>query len=667
MYSPRTYLIVRRPNRNQGFALVISLSLIAFVLLLILSMSTLVRVESQSARISKAKVEARQVALLGLSVALGQLQEAAGADQRVTGRGDLIADENGAPIAAPSRKYLTGVWDTTNDTTNGNFVRWLASAADADGFEAANGLSQESDVASAPAGPETVRLYQIPNQPDEDVIVDKVKFDGGNRKYAFWVADEGVKARANLLASESYYEAVEDGDVTDYALRAPLGAAQTTAVEALEGFEPIVGKKGEDQAFRQKLRKLTTHFDFEMLGLDRSELSALSHDLTTVSYGLLTNAKSGGLKTDLSLGFEHGNFNAGYVFLEEDYEHPLGSDDIRGPSWAIFQDHYNLYKRMTYPSGGVPRLVTNDPVAHGQLSGSDVNAFYKYRHGFHDTYADVGVLTRATAAKGSPSAGFDLPRPTEVQRQPVYLGNMVIISMLSEEKIPGEPKLVTILNPVALMWNPYNVELELHEGVAINVPMLFGIEYRYNDASDPQPYKGRVSTAVVLNNDVDSNMGSHGVNMTIDQGTRFQPGEIKLYTVGNPGENPGSNGSIAATNQIVNGNGFYLRSWLSDARLGTYQEGSIDQWSDGYTEDGLDMPEPGTTVDLAVTPLHTNVSDSFYASADIGLNGSGNQPVYQFRHMFTSQMHALESGLTEGSFEVYNPSDVGKDATCPPS
>jgi hypothetical protein len=295
-----------KPSRspNSGFALVIALSLMAFVLLLLLSITTLVQVESQSASIAASQVEARQVALLGLNVALGKLQKAAGPDQRVTARGDLISNNGGGSVADPARQYLTGVWDSTD----GSFVSWLASVANATGFEDPTGLQAENDVASAPDGLDTIRLFKIEDAPNGDVIVDKVNFGNSTQKYAFWIADEGVKARANLVAEESYYEALDDGDETAHTLRSPLGAAQSTGINALSEFTALSGKMA-DPEFRADLRKLSANADYEMLGLTQQNIGALSHDLTTVSYGLLTNAKSGGLKTDLSLGFEHGNFD----------------------------------------------------------------------------------------------------------------------------------------------------------------------------------------------------------------------------------------------------------------------------------------------------------------------------------------------------------------------
>lgn len=62
----------------------IALGLMAFVLLLLLSITTLVRVESQGAAMQMQRLQAEQNAYLGLQVAIGELQKHAGVDQRIT-------------------------------------------------------------------------------------------------------------------------------------------------------------------------------------------------------------------------------------------------------------------------------------------------------------------------------------------------------------------------------------------------------------------------------------------------------------------------------------------------------------------------------------------------------------------------------------------------------
>jgi hypothetical protein len=55
----------RSAIRSQGFALILSLSLMAFILLLLLSVSTLVRVETVNAKQQLSQLKAKTNALLG--------------------------------------------------------------------------------------------------------------------------------------------------------------------------------------------------------------------------------------------------------------------------------------------------------------------------------------------------------------------------------------------------------------------------------------------------------------------------------------------------------------------------------------------------------------------------------------------------------------------------
>ena len=80
-----------RKQNCGGFALLITVVLTAFLVLILVSMASLVRVETQVASNTQRLQVARQNALFGLQVALGQLQKYAGPDQRVTARADLTA------------------------------------------------------------------------------------------------------------------------------------------------------------------------------------------------------------------------------------------------------------------------------------------------------------------------------------------------------------------------------------------------------------------------------------------------------------------------------------------------------------------------------------------------------------------------------------------------
>lgn len=93
----------------------------AFIVLLLLSLTTLVRVEARSAAQSLDQLAARQNALLGLQIALGELQKHAGPDQRVSapastvfpeknviqGNGQLFDMYRQEAGTAPRKTYLT--------------------------------------------------------------------------------------------------------------------------------------------------------------------------------------------------------------------------------------------------------------------------------------------------------------------------------------------------------------------------------------------------------------------------------------------------------------------------------------------------------------------------------------------------------------------------------
>ena len=67
-----------------GFALLIVVTLLGFIVVLLLGLATYTRIETTIAGNTQRQAQARENALLALNVALGQLQKHAGPDRRVT-------------------------------------------------------------------------------------------------------------------------------------------------------------------------------------------------------------------------------------------------------------------------------------------------------------------------------------------------------------------------------------------------------------------------------------------------------------------------------------------------------------------------------------------------------------------------------------------------------
>ena len=152
-------------------------------------------------------MEAEQSALLGLQIALGELQKTAGPDQRVT----ATAGINAANTAQP---HLLGVWESfkqPNDINtsinyatqkSGDFVQWLSSTAT---------IADKTDgtyPAAAPTNPVTlVGEGTLPTPDASDPATQYVQAStvdvlgaSGNRSggYAWHVFDESQKANLTL-------------------------------------------------------------------------------------------------------------------------------------------------------------------------------------------------------------------------------------------------------------------------------------------------------------------------------------------------------------------------------------------------------------------------------------------------------------------------------------
>ncbi|MEJ1973192.1 MAG: hypothetical protein WDM96_12245 [Lacunisphaera sp.] len=104
---------------DAGFALIVTIVLLALLVLTIYCLSALVRIGTEISASDIYQVQARQHALLGLSQAIGGLELYASEDDVLTGMAGITGIPEGA--GQPARHWC-GVWDR-----NGQFVRWLAS------------------------------------------------------------------------------------------------------------------------------------------------------------------------------------------------------------------------------------------------------------------------------------------------------------------------------------------------------------------------------------------------------------------------------------------------------------------------------------------------------------------------------------------------------------
>lgn len=191
------------PRRSRGFALLITLTLLAFVVLLLVGLASYTRIETAVAGNFQKQAQARQNAQLALDVALAQLQKHAGPDTRVTASAESFGGSS-------STRHYAGVWDATASgadpvswLVSGNEINPLARTPTAPGAGTVELVGrQTTGTANAVLAPlVALTSVGVPGQAGATAAT--------IGRYAWWIGDQGVKAPVGLR---------DPTDGVDYAL-----------------------------------------------------------------------------------------------------------------------------------------------------------------------------------------------------------------------------------------------------------------------------------------------------------------------------------------------------------------------------------------------------------------------------------------------------------------
>lgn len=181
-----------RPRRSRGFALLITLTLLAFVVLLLVGLASYTKIETAVAGNFQKQAQARQNAQLALDVALAQLQKHAGPDTRVTATADSFGGSS-------STRHYAGVWDANASgadpvswLVSGNEINPLARTPTAPGAGTVELVGRQTTGEPTPVLAPLVALTSVgvPGQAGATVAT--------IGRYAWWIGDQGVKAPVGL-------------------------------------------------------------------------------------------------------------------------------------------------------------------------------------------------------------------------------------------------------------------------------------------------------------------------------------------------------------------------------------------------------------------------------------------------------------------------------------
>ena len=415
-----------RINRS-GFSLVLSLTIMAAMVMMVIVLASFLQVESRLAQSNAGYLRARFNALASARIAIAQLQVMAGPDQRVTMRADMYGPEVNPPSgssvpaiprtggagaiynpSAPTpaqvahqKRYLTGVWATggvnSSKVRDWNvsdphatrlFLGWLCSPmtvplADGetpdpatlpnfvpnrnyydatgkvrdpltyDGQRLINDLATpmsntpqtnlvplvSSGSVSWPtsANNRTLQEYHgaIDLRPAPTPGPTSTRSLGANGRYAFWVGDEGLKAKINLpdvyaktsggatFSGLSNWEKGLGGSAAQRSAIETIRQADRSTLPATFPADFVTWRNADIQnanAATGTSDSLLMGKIFNPTGLTlwaarqgggatagqtmSDAMRALRHDVTPWSFSTLTDTYSGGLKMDLSTAFE---------------------------------------------------------------------------------------------------------------------------------------------------------------------------------------------------------------------------------------------------------------------------------------------------------------------------------------------------------------------------
>jgi len=439
---------------RNGFALVITLSLMILLTVLAVGLLSLSSIALRGSAQTEAIATARANARMALMLALGDLQRQTGPDTRVTARADIL-DSNNPPVL--------GVWTSWQGADHeksgtfagrpvspGNyasekkkrFVAWLTSTNTTDPStlpDTALANGKVTLVGTGALGTSTDRAkMQIHLTP---TAVTNASQHGS---IAWWISGENQKARLPKPYKPS------NDSVAGWASNAK---SHTVVDPKPFRLEQVL----DDPASANKAISLRQG---DLIATDTTNKTSREffHDLSATSVGLLTNTATGGWRKDLSLLTENWD-------LEPKSNQPFfrvkPGEDIAF-NIPVSGGNYRPDKSLIYPWSAYRSSAGNPSIdQHGAVSSwenlKDWATLYKSMDPGGTTIAARSYRVDATDAVSN----FNFLHKTRTI--PVIARIQWVFSHYATPNgALYNPQL--LVTPIITLWNPYNVSINSFQG-----------------------------------------------------------------------------------------------------------------------------------------------------------------------------------------------------------
>ncbi|MEO5712849.1 MAG: hypothetical protein ABIT37_05115 [Luteolibacter sp.] len=534
---------------SQGFALVITLSLMILLTILAVGLLSLSSISLRSAAAGEAVARANANSRMALMLALGELQKAAGDDRRITADGSI---SDGA-------KYpnTLGVWRSwspklAEDPLKGaqdyqaiknapdRFVSWLTSSGSP--ADLANKDWAKTGTLASPFDLFTPKSdgFQLSGS---KVDVQKGKPSAGTMAWA--ITQDATRAKINVAGPEDNQRLANED----------LQAQARPSLAKSGNYKQPAGDWNKRSARVISMAQAELDSDLWKGGATNPE----GADFTSQGLGLLTDVVNGGLKTDLSLGFE------------------MSDADFKQDTWGTFKNPFRaasapLLATPTSYQGQRPlfKPLTTSGSVHVDLSFSPANtsfefpaaavptfdtlrSFFRTPYHLYNTPDGPTVFERGMdhvalkqASGGIPSPGATPPALASKTSYRPVLDRMIYLLSIG---VGADKEVRLIITPIVTLWNPYNVALEIEGAVAypwIDVP--FRTDWTFYKAGAKEGVRSHGLSQIMSSQFIAPPI-QHGrtinpyffASITADgsgtagagQSIRFKPGEVRVFAPAN--------------------------------------------------------------------------------------------------------------------------------------
>ena len=470
-------------RRRRGFTLIITISLLVLLTIIAVGVLSLSAIELRRSSTLETRSVAMANARLGLMMALNRLQMEVGDDRRITADSSILTPAAAAGTAPTVNSSAVGVWngwspDLATRARSGTVTVDYRAPKSQTGFRAWL-VSHPSELtprnlswrAQSTSG-DLAELFKKQTS-GFDLFAEKVPVPQKNRSgsFAWAVTQENTKARINIGANDA--KRISRDDRMQAPARPNLSISALLKHPTSDGESN--GKKWENRP--STILNLGQTLLDEQYSVTPSTVGSLALDYTTTAASLLTNSVKGGLKWDLTTGFDMTDSEFASTTWGS-LKNPFRSTTAREykgqkPLWFPLQLSAQTRVLMDFP----PASVNHKFVVNGVPTFDTLRSYYRsYRHLYNSTQGGTTAFERPY----SHIASDIVPgRPFGVKSHPSIAPVLDRINFILSIYAKPDGTLCILMSPIVTIWNPHNVDVET-EGLVVYPWIDLAIFWNWN-------------------------------------------------------------------------------------------------------------------------------------------------------------------------------------------